>query len=169
MSTDYLSGIASTQDLKRLPVEALPELAAEIRERIIEVVSKTGGHLAPSLGTVELTIALHYVFNTPADVLIWDVGHQAYGHKILTGRNARFDTIRREGGLSGFPRRVESEYDPFGTAHASSSISAALGFCCARLLEGQISGHRDVGIDLGINRIDTIQQRLRQLEWRNFA
>ncbi len=144
MSTDYLSGIASTEDLKRLPAEALPELAAEIRERIIEVVSKTGGHLAPSLGTVELTIALHYVFNTPADVLIWDVGHQAYGHKILTGRNAQFDTIRREGGLSGFPRRAESAYDPFGTAHASTSISAALGFCCARDLAG--AAHRVVAV-----------------------
>jgi 1-deoxy-D-xylulose-5-phosphate synthase len=144
VSTDYLSGITSTEDLKLLPVEALPELASEIRERIIEVVSKTGGHLAPSLGTVELTIALHYVFNTPADVLIWDVGHQAYGHKILTGRNARFDTIRREGGLSGFPRRAESAYDPFGTAHASTSISAALGFCCARDLAG--AKHRVIAV-----------------------
>ena len=144
MSTDHLAGISSPQDLKRLPVEALPALAAEIRERIIEVVSKTGGHLAPSLGTVELTVALHYVFNTPDDVLIWDVGHQAYGHKILTGRNARFDTIRREGGLSGFPRRAESAYDPFGTAHASTAISAALGFCCARDLAG--AKHRVVAV-----------------------
>jgi len=131
-ATNHLAGISSPDDLKRLPPEALPALAAEIRERILSVVSKTGGHLAPSLGTVELTIALHYVFNTPEDILIWDVGHQAYGHKILTGRNDRFDTIRREGGLSGFPRRVESPYDPFGTAHASTAISAALGFACAR-------------------------------------
>ncbi|MGE5176218.1 MAG: 1-deoxy-D-xylulose-5-phosphate synthase [Hyphomicrobiales bacterium] len=132
MSTNHLASIHSPEDLKRLPPESLPEVAAEIRERIIEVVSRTGGHLAPGLGTVELTIALHYVFDTPRDVLIWDVGHQAYPHKILTGRNDRFDTLRQEGGISGFPRRVESEYDPFGTAHASTAISAALGFACAR-------------------------------------
>ena len=137
MSTNYLAGIRSPEDLKRLPPEALPDLAAEIRERIIEVVSRTGGHLAPSLGTVELTIALHYVFNTPSDILIWDVGHQAYGHKILTGRNDRFDTLRQEGGLSGFPRRAESEFDPFGTAHASTAISAGLGFACARDVRGE--------------------------------
>jgi 1-deoxy-D-xylulose-5-phosphate synthase len=137
VSTNYLAGIRGPADLKRLPPEALPDLAAEIRERIIEVVSRTGGHLAPSLGTVELTIALHYIFNTPDDILIWDVGHQAYGHKILTGRNDRFDTLRQEGGLSGFPRRVESEFDPFGTAHASTAISAGLGFACARDVQGQ--------------------------------
>ena len=136
MSTDYLAQIHGPDDLKRLPQEALSGLAAEMRERIIQVVSRTGGHLAPSLGTVELTIALHYVFDTPRDVLVWDVGHQAYGHKILTGRNDRFDTIRQEGGLSGFPRRAESEFDPFGTAHASTAISAALGFACARDLRG---------------------------------
>jgi len=134
-TTNYLAGITTPEDLRRLPPEALPAVAAEIRERILSVVSRTGGHLAPSLGTVELTIALHYVFHTPDDILIWDVGHQAYGHKILTGRNDRFDTIRREGGLSGFPRRAESPYDPFGTAHASTAISAALGFACARDLE----------------------------------
>jgi 1-deoxy-D-xylulose-5-phosphate synthase len=135
VSTNHLAAIQNPRDLKRLPPEALPELAAEMRERILTVVSKNGGHLAPSLGTVELTIALHYVFDTPDDIVIWDVGHQAYGHKILTDRNDRFDTIRREGGLSGFPRRVESEYDPFGTAHASTAISAALGFACARDLQ----------------------------------
>ncbi|HEY6221992.1 MAG TPA: 1-deoxy-D-xylulose-5-phosphate synthase, partial [Candidatus Eisenbacteria bacterium] len=132
MSTNHLAGIKDPSDLKRLPREALPELAQEIRDRIIQVVSCTGGHLAPSLGTVELTIALHAVYDTPRDILIWDVGHQAYGHKILTGRNNRFDTLRQEGGLSGFPRRMESEYDAFGTAHASTAISAALGFACAR-------------------------------------
>ena len=132
MSTHHLDSIRSPEDLKKLPPEALPDLATEIRERIVHVVSKTGGHLAPSLGTVELTIALHYVFNTPHDILIWDVGHQTYGHKILTGRNDRFETLRQEGGLSGFPRRAESEYDPFGTAHASTAISSALGFACAR-------------------------------------
>jgi deoxyxylulose-5-phosphate synthase len=97
VSTDYLSQIHGPDDLKRLPIDALPALAAEMRERIIQVVSRTGGHLAPSLGTVELTVALHYVFDTPRDVLVWDVGHQAYGHKILTGRNERFDTLRQEG------------------------------------------------------------------------
>jgi 1-deoxy-D-xylulose-5-phosphate synthase len=132
VSTNHLAGIANPSDLKRLPREALPELAQEIRDRIIQVVSTTGGHLAPSLGTVELTIALHYIYDTPRDIVIWDVGHQAYGHKILTGRNDRFDTLRQEGGLSGFPRRMESEYDAFGTAHASTAISASLGFACAR-------------------------------------
>lgn len=137
MSTNHLESIYFPSDLKRLPVEALPEVAAEIRERIIQVVAKTGGHLAPSLGTVELTIALHYTFDTPRDILIWDVGHQAYGHKILTGRNDVFDTLRQEGGLSGFPRRVESPYDAFGTAHASTAISAGLGFACARDIRGE--------------------------------
>ena len=137
MSTRHLDSIRTPEDLKRLPPDALPEVASEIRERIIHVVSANGGHLAPSLGTVELTLALHYVFDTPRDVLIWDVGHQSYGHKILTGRNDAFDTLRREGGLSGFPRRAESEYDPFGTAHASTAISAALGFACARDLAGE--------------------------------
>ncbi len=132
MSTQHLDSIHSPDDLKRLPAEALPALAAEIRDRIVHVVSKNGGHLAPSLGTVELTVALHYVFDTPRDVVIWDVGHQSYGHKILTGRNDRFETLRQEGGLSGFPRRAESKYDAFGTAHASTAISAALGFACAR-------------------------------------
>ena len=132
MSTNHLAGIKDPSDLKRLPREALPEVAQEIRDRIIQVVSCTGGHLAPSLGTVEITIALHAIYDTPRDILIWDVGHQAYGHKILTGRNPRFDTLRQEGGLSGFPRRMESEYDAFGTAHASTAISAALGFACAR-------------------------------------
>ena len=137
MTTPHLDTIHSPEDLKRLPLQALVPLAGEIRERIIQVVSATGGHLAPSLGTVELTIALHYVFQTPRDILIWDVGHQCYGHKILTGRNDRFESLRKEGGLSGFPRRAESEYDPFGTAHASTAISAALGFACARDLKGE--------------------------------
>lgn len=137
MSTNHLASIHGPADLKQLPPETLPDLAREMRDRIVQVVSTTGGHLAPSLGTVELTIALHYVFDTPRDILIWDVGHQAYGHKILTGRNDRLDTLRQEGGLSGFPRRAESEYDPFGTAHASTAISAALGFAAARDLKGE--------------------------------
>jgi len=135
VSTHHLDSIRTPDDLKRLPPEVLAELAEEMRERIVQVVSANGGHLAPSLGTVELTVALHSVFDTPRDILIWDVGHQSYGHKILTGRNDRFDTIRQENGLSGFPRRMESEYDPFGTAHASTAISAALGFACARDLK----------------------------------
>jgi len=135
VTTHHLDSIRTPDDLKRLPPEALAELAEEMRERIVQVVSANGGHLAPSLGTVELTVALHSVFDTPRDILIWDVGHQSYGHKILTGRNDRFDTIRQENGLSGFPRRMESEYDPFGTAHASTAISAALGFACARDLK----------------------------------
>jgi 1-deoxy-D-xylulose-5-phosphate synthase len=144
MTTHHLESIRTPADLKQLAPEQLPELAAEIRERIVHVVSVNGGHLAPSLGTVELTVALHYVFDTPRDVLIWDVGHQCYGHKILTGRNERFDTLRREGGLSGFPRRVESEYDAFGTAHASTAISAALGFACARDLRKE--SHRVIAV-----------------------
>ena len=144
MSANHLARIGGPADLKQLPREALPELAQEIRERIIQVVSSTGGHLAPSLGTVELTIALHYTFDTPRDILIWDVGHQAYGHKILTGRNDRFPSLRQEGGLSGFPRRAESEFDPFGTAHASTAISAALGFACARDLAH--ANHRVIAV-----------------------
>jgi len=144
MTTHHLDSIRTPADLRRLPPEQLPEVAAEIRERIIHVVSSTGGHLAPSLGTVELTLALHYLYDTPRDILIWDVGHQCYGHKILTGRNDRFDTLRQESGLSGFPRRVESEYDPFGTAHASTAISAALGFACARDLRGE--KHRVIAV-----------------------
>jgi 1-deoxy-D-xylulose-5-phosphate synthase len=144
VSTHHLDSIRSPEDLKKLPPEALPALAEEIRERIVHVVSANGGHLAPSLGTVELTVALHYVFDTPRDILIWDVGHQSYGHKILTGRNDRFETLRQENGLSGFPRRVESEYDPFGTAHASTAISAALGFACARDLMKE--SHRVVAV-----------------------
>jgi len=127
-----LDKVDTPQDLKRLNLEELAQLSIELRQYIIETVTQTGGHLAPSLGTVELTIALHYVLNTPTDKLIWDVGHQAYGHKILTGRKNRIKTIRQYGGISGFTKRSESEYDPFGAGHASTSISAALGFAVAR-------------------------------------
>ncbi|MEW5722896.1 MAG: 1-deoxy-D-xylulose-5-phosphate synthase [Thermodesulfobacteriota bacterium] len=122
-----LDQIHSPADLRRLPVEDLPRLAQEIRQEIIEVVSKNGGHLAPSLGVVELTIALHYVFDTPHDRVIFDVGHQSYAHKLLTGRRDRFHTLRQKGGLSGFPKRSESPYDTFDTGHSSTSISAGLG------------------------------------------
>jgi 1-deoxy-D-xylulose-5-phosphate synthase len=131
-----LEKIDSPVDLKKLSIEELKVLAGEIREKIIKIVSKNGGHLAPSLGTVELTIALHYVLDTPRDKLVWDVGHQIYAHKIITGRRDRFDTVRTYKGLSGFPKRAESPYDCFDTGHASTSISAALGMACARDLAG---------------------------------
>ncbi|RTZ71777.1 MAG: 1-deoxy-D-xylulose-5-phosphate synthase [Gammaproteobacteria bacterium] len=123
-------------DLRQLPVQELPQLADELREFLVETVSRTGGHLAAGLGVVELTIALHYVFDTPNDRLIWDVGHQAYPHKILTGRRERMATLRQKGGLSGFLRCDESDYDAFGAGHSSTSISAALGMAVAAKLEG---------------------------------
>ncbi|MCD6319979.1 MAG: 1-deoxy-D-xylulose-5-phosphate synthase, partial [Candidatus Desulfofervidaceae bacterium] len=132
---ELLEQINSPADVKQLSLKELEQLAQEIRTVIIETVSKTGGHLAPSLGTVELTLALHYVFNTPKDKIIWDVGHQAYAHKLITGRRNLFSTLRQFGGLSGFPRREESLYDAFGTGHASTSISAALGMAIARDLK----------------------------------
>jgi 1-deoxy-D-xylulose-5-phosphate synthase len=128
----WLDQINSPEDLKKIPIENLKELAEEIREKIITVVSKNGGHLAPSLGVVELTLALHYVFNSPKDKIIWDVGHQSYAHKLLTGRKDRFETLRKYEGISGFPKKSESEHDVFGVGHASTSISAALGMACAR-------------------------------------
>lgn len=131
-----LRDIHSPADLKRIPVDQLAPIADQLRDYIIDTLSSHPGHLASSLGTVELTIALHYVFNAPDDKLIWDVGHQAYAHKILTGRGDRFSTIRTYGGLSGFPRMSESEYDAFGTGHSSTSISAALGMATASKLQG---------------------------------
>jgi len=124
--------VDTPEKLRKLNPLELPWLADDIRKRIIEVTSKNGGHIGPSLGVVELTIALHYVFNTPQDKLIWDVGHQCYAHKILTGRNKRFSTIRQSGGLSGFTKRSESVYDPFGAGHSSTSVSAGLGMAVAR-------------------------------------
>ena len=131
-----LERIDSPHDLRRLPPEELPRLAAELREKIVNTVAVTGGHLAPCLGVVELTLALHYVFNTPADKIIWDVGHQCYAHKLLTGRRDRFHTLRSYQGISGFPKREESEYDSFDTGHSSTSISAALGMAVAAELKG---------------------------------
>lgn len=122
--------------LRKTPVEELPAIAAQIRKRIIEVVAMRGGHLGASLGVVDLTIALHYVFNTPDDVLVWDVGHQCYAHKILTGRAEAFDELRAIGGISGFPKRNESVYDAFGTGHSSTSLSAVLAMAMASALEG---------------------------------
>jgi len=127
-----LDEIDSPQDLKKVPEEKLPALAHEIRSFILEVVSKNGGHLASNLGVVELTIALHYVFDSPKDKIIWDVGHQCYTHKILTGRKGRFPTLRQSGGLIGFPDREESEHDAYNTGHASTALSAALGLAVAR-------------------------------------
>lgn len=130
--TPMLDKIHFPRDLKGYNSKELQQIADELRLETIDVVSQTGGHLGAGLGVVELTVALHNVFNTPDDIIIWDVGHQAYPHKILTGRRDRMKTLRQGGGLSGFTKRSESEYDPFGTAHASTSISAALGFCAAR-------------------------------------
>jgi 1-deoxy-D-xylulose-5-phosphate synthase len=134
--TPLLDKVRVPADLRKLGEADLPGLAAELRSELIDAVSITGGHLGAGLGVVELTVALHYVFNTPDDRLIWDVGHQAYPHKILTGRRDRIRTLRQEGGLSGFTKRAESEYDPFGAAHSSTSISAGLGMAVARDLKG---------------------------------
>ncbi len=135
--THWLDRINSPQDLKNIPVDKLGELAEEIREKIITVVANNGGHLASNLGAIELTIALHRVFDSPKDKLIWDVGHQCYTHKILTGRKDKFETLRTFGGISGFPNRTESEHDVFNVGHASTSISSALGVACARDLRGE--------------------------------
>jgi 1-deoxy-D-xylulose-5-phosphate synthase len=137
MNHPLLSTIDSPADLKRLGRAELQQLASELRDYVLQSVSKTGGHLSSNLGTVELTIALHYVFDTPHDRLVWDVGHQTYPHKVLTGRRDRLSTLRQLGGISGFPRRDESEYDTFGTAHSSTSISAALGMATAAQLKGE--------------------------------
>ena len=137
MNHSLLNTIDSPADLRRLSRAELQQLAVELRDFVLQSVSKTGGHLSSNLGTVELTIALHHVFNTPHDRLVWDVGHQTYPHKILTGRRDRMHTLRQLGGISGFPRRDESEYDTFGTAHSSTSISAALGMAIAARLKGE--------------------------------
>src|SRR5215212_5324871 len=135
--TPLLDTVDYPADIRVLAKEQLPQLADELRRETISAVSVTGGHLGAGLGVVELTVALHYVFDTPKDKLIWDVGHQAYPHKIITGRRDRIRTLRQGGGLSGFTRRCESEYDPFGAAHSSTSISAALGFAIASKLSDQ--------------------------------
>ena len=132
-----LESIDGPEQLRALTIPQMEQLAEEIRREIIEKVSVRGGHVAPNLGVVELTMALHYAFNTPEDLLVWDIGHQAYVHKLLTGRRDRFHTIRQFGGLSGYLRRDESPYDVFGASHASTSISAALGLAAARDLQGK--------------------------------
>src|SRR5215813_15119708 len=128
---ELLRQINSPEDLKKLPREKLHQVCNELRQYIIDIVSVHGGHFGASLGVVELTVALHHVFNAPYDQLVWDVGHQAYGHKILTGRRDIFYTNRKYKGISGFPNRAESEYDVFGVGHSSTSISAALGIAMA--------------------------------------
>ena len=132
-----LSGIDSPQDLRALDRSQMPSVAVELREYLVDVISRTGGHLAAGLGTVELTVALHYIYNTPYDRLVWDIGHQAYPHKILTGRRDMMHTIRQPNGLSGFLTREESEYDTFGAGHSSTSISAGLGMSIANELKGE--------------------------------
>ncbi|QCX40763.1 1-deoxy-D-xylulose-5-phosphate synthase [Aureibaculum algae] len=139
MISKLLKHITNPKDLRKLPKEQLTELAKELREFIINIVAVKEGHLGASLGVVELTIALHYIFDTPNDLLVWDVGHQAYGHKILTGRKDVFETNRQLGGISGFPKRSESEYDAFGVGHSSTSISATLGMAIASRLKGEVN------------------------------
>jgi len=132
-----LTRIEAPSDLRKLPVYKLATLAGELREFLIQTVSQMGGHFAAGLGTVELTVALHYVFDTPHDRLVWDVGHQAYPHKVLTGRRQRLQTIKHKGGLAPFPSRFESEYDTFGVGHSSTSISAAIGMALAAKSKGE--------------------------------
>ena len=134
--TPLLDRVTTPADLRAIPEKDLRQLVDELRQETIDAVSVTGGHLGAGLGVVELTVALHWTFDTPRDRLIWDVGHQAYPHKILTGRRDRIRTLRQGGGLSGFTRRAESEYDAFGAAHSSTSISAGLGMAVARDLAG---------------------------------
>ena len=132
-----LQMVNKPDDLKQLSIEQLQQVCDELRQYIIDVVSVHGGHFGASLGVVELSVALHYVYNTPYDQLVWDVGHQAYGHKILTGRKESFPSNRKYKGLSGFPKRSESEYDTFGVGHSSTSISAALGMAIAAKYKGE--------------------------------
>ena len=134
--TPLLDRVKTPADLRALPEKDLRQLVDELRRETIDAVSMTGGHLGAGLGVVELTVALHRIFDTPRDRLVWDVGHQAYPHKILTGRRDRIRTLRQGGGLSGFTKRTESEYDAFGAAHSSTSISAGLGMAVARDLAG---------------------------------
>src|SRR5881275_2775550 len=132
-----LDRVKSPADLREMTREELPTLAADLRARLIDVCSRTGGHIGAGLGVVELTVALHYVFDTPRDQLVWDVGHQGYPHKVLTGRNLEMETLRQENGVSGFLKRTESSYDAFGAGHAATSISAALGIAAGRDVKGE--------------------------------
>ena len=140
MKQDILAKVNDPKDIRLLSLAELNRLAEEIREMMIETVSKRGGHLASSLGTVELTLALHYVFDTPRDRLVWDVGHQAYAHKIITGRKGRFDTLRQRGGISGFPKRAESPYDTFDVGHSGLPSPQRRGWPRRAFSRGRISG-----------------------------
>jgi len=169
MEYQYLTRIDSPADLKALPRTALPRVAEELRDYLISVVSRVGGHLASSLGAVELTLALHYTFDAPRDKIVWDVGHQAYGHKILTGRRDRFPTLRQYGGISGFPVRSESPYDAFNVAHACTAISGALGMAVARDVKGEdfyvVAVVGDAGLTggvalEGINNLGTLKKKV---------
>jgi 1-deoxy-D-xylulose-5-phosphate synthase len=169
MDYKYLSRIDSPADLRKLPREALPVVVEELRDYMVTVISKIGGHLASSLGAAELTVALHYTFDTPKDKIVWDIGHQAYGHKILTGRRDRLPTIRQYGGISGFPSREESPYDTFNVAHAGTAISGALGMAVARDLKGEdyhvVAVLGDAGLTVGevlegINNLGTLQKKV---------
>ncbi len=169
MDYQYLPRIESPADLKKLPREELPKVAEELRQYLISVISKVGGHLASSLGAVELTLALHYLFDAPRDKIVWDVGHQAYGHKVITGRRDRLPTIRQYGGISGFPVRDESPYDTFNVAHAGTAISGALGMAVARDLKGEdfhvIAVVGDAGLTAGvelegINNLGTLHKNV---------
>ena len=139
-----LSELTGPRDIKGMNLDELGALSEQIRETIIDMVSKTGGHLASSLGVVELTVAIHYVFETPYDKIVWDVGHQCYPHKLLTGRYGQFHTLRQYKGLGGFPKRAESPYDAFDTGHSSTSISAAVGLLEARELKGE--GYKAIAV-----------------------
>ncbi len=169
MESRFLAHIDSPADLKKVPREDLPKVAEELRDYLISVVSKVGGHLASSLGAVELTLALHYLFDTPKDKIVWDVGHQTYGHKVLTGRRDRLPTIRQYGGISGFPVRDESPYDAFNVAHAGTAISGALGMAVARDLKGEVfyivavvgDAGLTAGLELeGINNLGNLQKKV---------
>ncbi len=167
--TPLLDSITSPADTRGLSVAELKQLAQEVRAETIDAVSATGGHLGAGLGVVELTVALHHVYETPKDILIWDVGHQAYPHKILTGRRDRIKTLRQGGGLSGFTKRAESQYDPFGAAHAATSISAALGFCAARDAKGEdnavvaVIGDGSLGAGMAYEAMNAATDATRQL------
>ncbi|MEH0197995.1 1-deoxy-D-xylulose-5-phosphate synthase [Caulobacter sp. CCNWLY153] len=167
--TPLLDTVSSPADTRGLSIAELKQLAQEVRAETIDAVSVTGGHLGAGLGVVELTVALHHVYETPKDILIWDVGHQAYPHKILTGRRDRIRTLRQGGGLSGFTKRAESEFDPFGAAHAATSISAALGFCAARDAKGEdnavvaVIGDGSLGAGMAYEAMNAATDATRQL------
>ena len=150
MASDQFKHIQKPEDLRKLLPEDLKVFAVELRQEIINIIAKGEGHLGSSLGTVELTIALHYCFNTPKDLIIWDVGHQAYGHKMITGRRKAFQKLRQRNGISGFPKRDESPYDTFGTGHEGTAISAALGMALSAKTEDQNRLHIAVVGDASI-------------------